>query len=81
MKKKSIKRQEFVLRPIGIVHSPFKEPTDIPRDMNRLPGAFTKVRGDLEIFPECAEGLKNVAAFSHLIVTFAFHKSTKAKLL
>lgn len=81
MKKKSSERQEFVLRTIGVVHSPFKEPTDIPRDMNRLPGAFAKVRGELEIFPEYAEGLKHVGAFSHLIVTFAFHKSTEAKLL
>ena len=81
MKKKSIRRSEFVLRPIGVVHSPFKEPSDIPRDMNRLPGAFAKVRGELEILPEYAQGLKDVAEFSHLIVTFAFHKSKKAKLL
>jgi tRNA-Thr(GGU) m(6)t(6)A37 methyltransferase TsaA len=73
--------RRFVLKPIGIVHSPFREPTDIPRDMNRLPGAFAKVCGELEIFPEYAEGLKDVGAFSHLIVTFAFHKSTEAKLL
>ena len=76
-----MKGNKFVLKPIGIVHSPFKEPTDIPRDMNRRAGAFGKVRGELEIFPEYAEGLKDVGAFSHLIVTFAFHKSTEAKLL
>lgn len=76
-----MKGNKFVLKPIGIVHSPFKEPTDIPRDMNRLPGAFAKVRGELEIFPEYAKGLKDVDAFSHLIVIFAFHKSTGANLL
>ena len=76
-----MKGNKFVLKPIGIVHSPFREPTDIPRDMNRLPGAFAKVRGELEIFPEYAEGLKDVAGSSHLIVIFAFHKSTGAKLL
>lgn len=81
MKKKSCEGQKIVFKPIGIVHSPFREPTDIPRDMNRLPGAFAKVCGELEIFPEYAEGLKDVGAFSHLIVTFAFHKSTEAKLL
>jgi tRNA-Thr(GGU) m(6)t(6)A37 methyltransferase TsaA len=76
-----MERKEFVLKMIGVVHSPFREPTDIPRDMNRLPGAFANVRGSLEIFPEYAEGLKDVGAFSHLIVTFAFHKATETKLL
>lgn len=81
MNKKSGKGQDIVFKPIGVVHSPFKEPEDIPRGMNRIPGAFAKVRGELEIFPQCVEGLRDVTAFSHLIVTFAFHKSTEAKLL
>lgn len=81
MKKKSTEGQKIVFKPIGVVHSPFKEPLDIPVKMNRLPDGFKGVRGRLEIFPEYAEGLKDVAGFSHLIITFAFHKATEAKLL
>ena len=50
-------RAAFAFRPVGVVHSPFGEPSDIPRDWNRRKGAFDAVAGGLEIFPEFAPGL------------------------
>ena len=68
-------RVTYGLRPIGIVHSPFGEPTDIPREWNCRKGAFDAVAGDLEIFPEHAEGLDGLEPGASLIVLFAFHKA------
>ena len=68
-------RESFDLRPIGIIHSPFKEPSDIPKEMNRREGAFDNVAGELEVFPEFAEGLDGLEPGSSLAVLFAFHKA------
>jgi tRNA-Thr(GGU) m(6)t(6)A37 methyltransferase TsaA len=68
-------RVTFHLRPIGVVHSPFGDPTDIPREWNCRKGAFDAVAGELEIFPEHAEGLDGLAPGASLVVLFAFHKA------
>lgn len=70
------KRDEtLVFRPIGVVHSPFAEPEDIPRDWNCRKGAFDTVAGELEIFPEHVEGLDGLEPGAALVVLFAFHKA------
>lgn len=66
---------EAVFRPIGIVHSPFREPADIPREMNCRPGAFDGVAGELVIAPELAEGLDGLEPGATLAVLFVFHKA------
>lgn len=68
-------------RPIGTVHSPFKTREDIDPRRNYRPNGFSDVRGDLEIDPAFAAGLKDIDGFSHLIVIFAFHKSGPGHLL
>jgi tRNA-Thr(GGU) m(6)t(6)A37 methyltransferase TsaA len=73
-------RPAFSFRPIGVVHSPFREPSDIPREWNRRPGAFDDVAGELEIFPEFAEGLDGLEPGAGLIVLFVFHKAGYAHL-
>ncbi len=65
----------LAFRPIGVVHSPFGEPEDIPREWNRRKGAFDAVTGELEIFPEHAEGLDGLRPGAALVVLFAFHKA------
>jgi tRNA-Thr(GGU) m(6)t(6)A37 methyltransferase TsaA len=62
-------------RPIGVVHSPFRVREDINPRRNSRPGGFSDVRGEIEIDPAFAAGLKDIAGLSHLIVIFAFHKS------
>jgi tRNA-Thr(GGU) m(6)t(6)A37 methyltransferase TsaA len=66
-------RVTYDLRPIGIVHSPFREPADIPREWNCRKGAFDAVAGELEIFPQYAEGLDGLEPGAFLVVLFAFH--------
>jgi len=69
------------LRPIGVVHSPFRVREDVDPRRNSRPGGFSDVRGEIEIDPAYAAGLKDITGLSHLIVIFAFHKSGAGHLL
>ncbi len=60
---------EIVFKPIGTVHSPFKEPPGTPIQ----PGAAAGVQGWVEVFPEYREGLADLEGFSHLILLYYFH--------
>jgi len=70
----------FKLNPIGIIHSPFKKKEDIESKKYADSRGFDSVQGELEIFREYEEGLKDVEGFSHLVVLFSFHKSKGYKL-
>jgi len=63
-------------RPIGIIHSPFK----IPKGSPIQPSAARGVAGRIEIFAEFAEGLQDLAGFSHIFVIYHFHLSKKFSL-
>ena len=55
--------------PIGVIHSPFTDPADTP-----IQGVFAdSARGEVEVFPEYAAGLKDIDGFSHLILIYHFH--------
>jgi len=70
------------LRPIGVVRSPFKNPSDLPPPAFAAPGFFErKARGEIEIFPGFARGLDGLEGFSHIIVIFHFHRAGGAKLV
>jgi tRNA-Thr(GGU) m(6)t(6)A37 methyltransferase TsaA len=70
-------RKEIKLKPIGIIHTPYKEPKGIP-----IQGKFEKsVTGIIEIFPEYKEGLKDLEGFSHVILIYYFNRSKEAKLI
>jgi len=71
---------KFVFKPIGIVRSPFKKKEDIKKSRCIDPRGFDSVRGELAIYKEFAEGLQDIDGFSHIILIFAFHKSTEKKL-
>lgn len=63
--------EEIIYTPIGVVHSPFKEPRGVP-----IQSAVARdIQGSVEIFPEYAEGLKDIEGFSHIILIFHFHLS------
>ncbi len=54
---------------IGVIHSPFKEPQNVP-----IQAAASKgIKGTLEIYPEYAEGLRDIEGFSHIILLYHFH--------
>ena len=62
---------KITYRPIGIIHSPFKEPKGTPIQ----PKAAKGIEGMVEIFPEYQEGLKDLEGFSHIILIYHFHLS------
>lgn len=62
--------------PIGIIHSPFKSPEGTPIQ----PSAAKGVRGEVDVYSEFAEGLEDLAGFSHIILLYHFHLSKKYNL-
>jgi tRNA-Thr(GGU) m(6)t(6)A37 methyltransferase TsaA len=66
----------ITFKPIGVIHTPFREPVGIP-----IQGALRPdTEGTLEVFPEFQEGLKDIDGFSHLIVLYHFHRTEGYKL-
>jgi tRNA-Thr(GGU) m(6)t(6)A37 methyltransferase TsaA len=68
---------EIKYEPIGLIHSPFKEPKGTPIQ----PAGAKGVDGNVEVFPEYAEGLKDVEGFSHIILVYHFHLANEDSLL
>ncbi|MDD5154994.1 MAG: tRNA (N6-threonylcarbamoyladenosine(37)-N6)-methyltransferase TrmO [Candidatus Omnitrophica bacterium] len=68
--------KEIRLKPIGIIHTPYKEPKGIP-----IQGKFEKsITGQAELFPEYVKGLKDLNDFSHIILIYYFDRSKEEKL-
>jgi len=63
--------EQIKYKPIGIIHSPFKEPKGTPIQ----PSAARDVEGTVEIFPKFIKGLKDIEGFSHIILIYHFHLS------
>ena len=76
MREKDDQSKEITYTPIGIIHSPFKEPKGTPIQ----PAAAGGIAGRVEVFPQYAEGLKDIEGFSHLILLYHFHVAKKASL-
>jgi len=68
------------IKPIGVIHSPFKSREDIKKAKEKRLSDFENSEGELEIFEEFEPGLKDIDSFSHLIIIFAFHKSRQRNL-
>jgi tRNA-Thr(GGU) m(6)t(6)A37 methyltransferase TsaA len=56
-------------RPIGIIHSPFKNSEGTPIQ----PTGGAGLKAQAEIFPEYVEGLKDLEGFSHIILLYHCH--------
>jgi tRNA (adenine37-N6)-methyltransferase len=69
--------KEVIYKPIGVVHSPFKMPQDVPIQSAAAKG----VVGSVEVFQEYVEGLTDVEGFSHLILVYHFHLAQQYSLL
>jgi tRNA-Thr(GGU) m(6)t(6)A37 methyltransferase TsaA len=61
---------EFTMRPIGVIYSPFTDKKRTPIQPSR-----SQAIGQVEVYPEFAEGLQDVEGFSHVILLYAFHQS------
>jgi tRNA-Thr(GGU) m(6)t(6)A37 methyltransferase TsaA len=58
------------LEPIGIIRSPYKTKEEIPIQASR-----SEEEGEIELFEEYEDGLKDIEGFSHIIIVYIFHKS------
>jgi len=67
---------EIKYKPIGVIHSPFKEAKGTPIQSAGAKG----IDGTVEVFPEYTKGLKDVDGFSHLILIYHFHLSQESSL-
>ena len=67
---------EIVYRPIGVIHSPFDEPTGMPIQPCYAGGTS----GEVELFREFAPGLSDLDQFTHLHLIYHFHRSTGYEL-
>ncbi|MBN2571065.1 MAG: tRNA (N6-threonylcarbamoyladenosine(37)-N6)-methyltransferase TrmO [Ignavibacteriales bacterium] len=63
--------KEIRFKPIGIIHSPFKNMEGIPIQ----PRAGKGLKGNVEIFSEYTDGLKSLQGFSHIYLIFHLHLS------
>jgi tRNA (adenine37-N6)-methyltransferase len=62
---------EIIMRPIGLIHSPFAE-----KDQTPIQASRSQAIGLVELYPEFADGLKDLEGFSHIYLLYTFHQST-----
>jgi len=61
----------IVLKPIGVIHSPFKDLDGMPIQ----PAGASGVKGTVEVFEEYRTGLNDLDGFSHIVLLYLFHRS------
>ena len=64
------------LKPIGIIHTPFREVEGTPIQ----PVFAEDAAGTVTVFPEFAEGLKDLAGFERVWLIFEFDRGAKMRL-
>jgi tRNA (adenine37-N6)-methyltransferase len=65
---------EFCMKPIGVIHTPFKEKTETPIQFSRST-AF----GEIVLYPEYELGLKSIEGLSHIILLYVFHEALNSQ--
>jgi tRNA-Thr(GGU) m(6)t(6)A37 methyltransferase TsaA len=69
--------REMRVKPIGVIRTPFQEPTGTPIQPSRARGA----KGTVEVFPEYAGGLKDLDGFERIWLIYWFDRAPEAQLL
>lgn len=69
--------ERLTYKPIGVVHSPFKEPKNVPIQAV----ASKETKGTIEIYPEYIEILRDLEGFSHIILLYHFHRIKDSSLI
>ena len=77
MYSQSATAQEIRLKPIGIIRTPFPKPTGTPVQPSRSGGA----EGKVEVFPEYADGLKDLDGFERIWLIYWFDRAPEPRLL
>lgn len=68
--------EKIIFKPIGYIKTPFIKTEGMPIQPTGAKG----IKGEIEIYPEFVEGLKDLDGFSHLILIYHFHESKAFKL-
>ncbi len=66
---------EYKYKAIGVVHSEFKDKEKTP-----IQGKFSESIGTVEVYPEYAQGLQDLAGFSHIYLIYHFNQAEGASL-
>lgn len=66
---------EFTLQPIGLIRTPFTDPKATP-----IQPTQSQALGWIEVYEEFIQGLQDIDGFSHLILLYAFHRSSGYEL-
>jgi tRNA (adenine37-N6)-methyltransferase len=61
----------FVAKPIGLIHTPYRETKGIPKGLH----ARHEAEGMLSLLPEYEAGLADIEGFSHLYLLWQFDRS------
>ncbi|MBU1276524.1 MAG: tRNA (N6-threonylcarbamoyladenosine(37)-N6)-methyltransferase TrmO [Proteobacteria bacterium] len=67
---------EICYEPIGLLHTPFSEPSGAPIQ----PCGAGDARGRAELRPELVPALEDLAGFSHVILLYHCHRAAAFKL-
>lgn len=69
-------KKPIVLRPIGIVHSPYREPKGTP-----IQGVFgDTTEACVEVEPKYKDGFRDLNGFSHAILLYHFDRSEREEI-
>ena len=68
---------DVIYHPIGIIHSPFQDLEGMPIQ----PTGETSAPGTIEIYPEYAQGLKDLEGFSFIILLYHLHQVSRSSLV
>jgi len=71
-----VREEKIIYKPIGVIHSPFKEPKGTPIQSESAKG----IEGTVVVFKEYIKGLKDIEGFSHIILVYHFHKTRNFSL-
>jgi tRNA-Thr(GGU) m(6)t(6)A37 methyltransferase TsaA len=69
--------QPLVVRPIGIIHSPFRQATETPIQSCMAKGK----EGSIELFPEFSPALRDLEGFDRVWLLYWFHRITAPRLV
>jgi len=68
---RSKRHRKIAYKPIGIIHSPFKELSKTPQQ----PEGGRDIEGYIELFPEYVEGLVHIDMYSLITLVYDLHLS------
>ena len=64
-------RKKICLKPIGVIHSPYRRPEDAPR----RPRSFPAAKATVKVFARYRAGLRDLRGFSHVLLVYHLHLS------